>query len=188
MEVQLSLKRNVSYEFSPQEIVDCSFDFDNNGCGGGWFGNVYDYAKLYAVASEKSYPYTSGSTRVNGTCNKTAQGKGLYKLKSYTLLPTLGNFTLMRSNIASKGPQAVAISVNSAFKKYKSGVISIADCPVNRLNHGVMLVGYDDCGNLKIQNSWGKSWGAGGFVWLNGTINGVKVCNIFAQPTYLPVF
>ena len=94
----------------------------------------------------------------------------------------------MRSNIASKGPQAVAISVNSAFKKYKSGVISIADCPVNRLNHGVMLVGYDDCGNLKIQNSWGKSWGAGGFVWLNGTINGVKVCNIFAQPTYLPVF
>ena len=84
MSATLSLKKKTRYEFSPQEIVDCD-NPTNFGCEGGWFSGVYDYAKLYAVSSESTYPYTSGSTGVTGTCNTTARGKGLFKLKSYKI-------------------------------------------------------------------------------------------------------
>ena len=81
----------------------------------------------------------------------------------------------------------MAVAVSSGFTNYKSGVLTITDCPADAHNHAVMVVGYDDCKNIKLQNSWGTGWGLGGFIWLKGASN-ANVCNIYGASTYLPVF
>ena len=184
MTTKLSLlkRRNSTYEFSNQEIVDCNRP-QNGGCNGGWFSGVYDYAKIYAISPESTYPYKARA----GTCDTTRRGKGHYKLKSYTRFNSNRSIANLKRNLASNGPLAIALNANSGFSNYKSGALTVAACPASGLNHGVMLVGYNNCDHIKIQNSWGTGWGLGGFIWLDAR-NNENVCNIYGADTYLPVF
>lgn len=47
-------------EFSEQQVVSCSADFGNGGCGGGMPGNVYNYIKTKSICPRKNWAYTSG--------------------------------------------------------------------------------------------------------------------------------
>lgn len=51
------------------------------------------------------------------------------------------------------------------FSSYASGVYSGCPTGLTRydMNHAVEVVGYDDNGNYIIKNSWGTSWGNGGY-------------------------
>ena len=49
----------------------------------------------------------------------------------------------------------------SNWAQYHSGVFN--NCATN-INHCVLLVGTDASGVWKIKNSWGTSWGEGGFI------------------------
>ena len=182
MTTKLSLlkRRTSTYEFSNQEIVDCNRP-QNGGCNGGWFSGVYDYAKIYAISPESTYPYTAR----DGTCNTTRRGKGLYKVQRYYELYSSSLADLTRY-VGTYGPQAIGVDANNAWMSYKSGILTISDCPAGQVNHAVMLAGYDNCGNIKIQNSWGTSWGMRGFIWLNAA-NNANVCSIYYSPFYLPV-
>lgn len=48
-------KRNVSMDFSPQQLIDCVEKC--NGCGSGWPKFALDYVKSNGIASEADYPY-----------------------------------------------------------------------------------------------------------------------------------
>lgn len=57
--------------------------------------------------------------------------------------------------------QPVSVTVDASnWAMYKSGVFS--NCS-NRLNHAGLLVGLLN-GVWKIKNSWGASWGEGGYI------------------------
>lgn len=60
---------------------------------------------------------------------------------------------------------------NNAFNFYSSGVFS--NCPSygNTLNHAVLLIGYTSQGNWIIKNSWGTTWGDGGYAIISKTYN-----------------
>ena len=66
---------------------------------------------------------------------------------------------------------------SNAFKNYKNGIISAEAClsPAFRVNHGILLVGNDAAGNMKIQNSWGTRYGDQGYVWV-GANNACNIC------------
>jgi len=54
------------------------------------------------------------------------------------------------------------------------------------LDHGVLIVGYghDNTTNLDywiVKNSWGKSWGMNGYVWL---ARGVNECGLDLAASY----
>merc|ERR1712224_145639 len=60
-------------------------------------------------------------------------------------------------------PISVAIEADqSVFQMYSGGVIS-SGCGSN-LDHGVLAVGVNDDGSIKVKNSWGASWGVNGYV------------------------
>jgi len=60
---------------SPQELVDCAKGlFSNHGCSGGWYYYAWKWNKTNKTMTEDSYPYTSGTTGDETTCNYDGEG------------------------------------------------------------------------------------------------------------------
>lgn len=145
---------------SEQQLVDCSTKYGNNGCNGGWM----DYAFQYLIAiggqeTETSYPYTAK----DGTCKFSASAIA-GKIKSFKDVPKGSCSTLL--TFATNQPTSVAVSVNSNFQNYKSGIFADKTCGTS-LNHGVAVVGYGTQSSDNfwiVRNSWGASWGEQGYI------------------------
>lgn len=52
-----ALKSGNLIKLSDQQIIDCSGDYGNEGCGGGFMEQAFWYIVDSGMASEKSYPY-----------------------------------------------------------------------------------------------------------------------------------
>ena len=148
-----------------------------------------DYAFQYVIdnkglTTDKAYPYTA-------TGPNTCLSKGLpvaATASAFKDVPTNSQTALMTAVVQQ--PVAVAIEADeSSFQFYSSGVLTKA-CGTN-LDHGVLLVGYgtDSTGldYYKVKNSWGASWGLGGYVLLGrgAQYNGAQgQCGIQMDPSY----
>jgi hypothetical protein len=154
-------------EFSPQQLVDCSKA--NSGCNGGNFVNSIRYyaGQGSKIATLASYPYTG----VNKTCKTsgiTQISLGNVQYKSITL----GDEKGMADALVKYGPIFIGLDVDSQlFMFYKSGVLSINNCPtlLKDMDHAMVAVGYGYDAALKmsywiIRNSWGETWGEKGYV------------------------
>merc|ERR1712234_42584 len=76
---------------------------------------------------------------------------------------------------------SVAIHVGSSFQHYSGGIFSDPQCQYGQLNHGVLAVGYDHGSNWIVKNSWGGSWGEGGYIRMK---QGENSCGITKDPMY----
>ena len=87
----------------------------------------------------------------------------------------------IKSILTNYGPISVAVDASkTSFTQYSSGVYS--GCPTDvTINHGALLIGYDEDGNWIIKNSWGTSWGEGGF----GIVSKDYNCGINVYADYL---
>merc|ERR1712063_20512 len=78
------------------------------------------------------------------------------------------------------GPVSVAIEADqSTFQQYTGGTIT-SGCGTS-LGHGVLAVGINSDGSIKVKNSWGSSWGANGYV--NIATNQCGIATDGSQPT-----
>jgi cathepsin L len=139
---------------SEQQFVDCSKQ--NSGCNGGLMESAFSWAKSQNIATEESYAYTArdGSCKSSFTTAIPAGGVTGYKTASSASALT----SALQNN-----PVSVAIEADqSVFQQYKSGTIK-SGCGSN-LDHGVLAVGINADGSIKVKNSWGTSWGANGYV------------------------
>jgi hypothetical protein len=53
---------------SPQQIADCTYGDNQDGCNGGNFSAGAIWVAGNGVASLEDYPYFSGVTKHTGTC------------------------------------------------------------------------------------------------------------------------
>merc|ERR1712151_163331 len=114
------------------------------------------WAKSQNIATEESYPYTArdGSCKSSFTTAIPSGGVTGYKTASSASALT----SALQSN-----PVSVAIQADQAvFQQYTSGTIT-SGCG-NNLDHGVLAVGINSDGSIKVKNSWGTSWGNKGYV------------------------
>lgn len=73
----------------------------------------------------------------------------------------------------------VTIYADSNLYAYSSGVFTCSvdfNTAFSNINHAVELVGMDCSGNYIIKNSWGTSWGEGGYA----TVSPTSDCGISA--------
>lgn len=152
--------------FSEQQLVSCDVGGADAGCNGGWMDDAFTFVqKNGGITTEDQYPYTSGTTEKSGTCTKTGYTNvAAAAPKSYTDV-TANSVNALMSAVAQQ-PVSIAIQANqAAFQLYKSGVLT-GKCGQN-LDHGVLLVGYGTDNGVdywKVKNSWGDSWGEGGYI------------------------
>jgi cathepsin L len=140
---------------SEQQFVDC--DKRDSGCNGGLMDTAFSFAKGTAVATESSYSYTGrdGSCKSSFTTAIPQGGVTGYK--------DVSNSADSLKSAIEGSPVSVAIEADQmAFQMYSGGVIT-SGCGSN-LDHGVLAVGINSDGSIKVKNSWGSSWGVNGYV------------------------
>jgi len=145
------------------------------------------------ITSQASYPYTSGGG-VTGTCNTSKIVAPLFRIGGYQDITTgtpncAAVATALGTNTSGTlvgRPLSVAVNANNAWQTYTGGVVSLANCPSNTLNHGVLLVAVNST-VWKIKNSWGTvGWGNAaypGFIYLNAA-NGSNTCAVCDYASY----
>ncbi|XP_028646959.2 procathepsin L-like [Erpetoichthys calabaricus] len=148
---------------SPQNLMDCSSDFGNHGCNGGYLTTSFKYVKLNnGIDSEKSYPYE----HKEGRCRYCLRGRAA-TCKSYKTIPW-GNEKALQRAVARVGPVSVGIDASqSSFHYYKKGIYYEPLCSSRKINHAVLLVGYDQMKGFDywlVKNSWGTRWGNKGYI------------------------
>lgn len=59
IECNAKLEQGASLNLSEQDLVDCSGEYGNRGCGGGWMDDAMLYIQDNGIAAASDYPYTA---------------------------------------------------------------------------------------------------------------------------------
>lgn len=176
----ISSNGNELVSLSEQQLVDCSKSYGNHGCYGGLMDDAFQYAIDNGMCLEDSYPYTAKG----GECQKC---DSVVQISS--CVDVTKNDQVALKEAVSIGPVSIAIEADTkTFQLYTGGVITSSACGTN-LDHGVLIVGYGQEDGLEywlVKNSWGPSWGDGGYVKIerSDSTNDAGVCGIAMQPSY----
>ncbi len=167
---------------SEQNLVDCSHNDYNDGCGGGWPWAAFKYViSNRGIDTEQSYPYTAHQ----GPCAFRAQNVGA-TFRSYANV-SQGSENSLQEAVANVGPISVVIDASQpSFIYYKQGMYDEPECSVYHLDHAVAVVGYGLFQGVtpywKVKNSWGVGWGDRGYILMSR--NKGNQCGIASYASY----
>lgn len=174
---------------SEQNIVDCSSQYRNDGCDGGYPQQAFQYIKDNGgISTEDSYPYENDFYfDQNDTCKYKPENKDA-TVRGFVRIPE-GDERKLLVALATIGPISVAIDASSRnFMHHHEGVYYNPNCRTEftELDHAVLVVGYGTDTKhgdyFLIKNSWGTSWGEDGYVKM--ARNGKNHCGIATSPYY----
>ena len=177
-------------DLSEQYLVDCAkgVGYGNLGCNGGQMDSAFKYMINYGQCAESAYPYTSGATQTAGTCHTCSSPQTDF---TYCSDVKPNDQVSLKGAVLSQ-PVVVAIEADTRyFQSYSGGILTDASCGT-KLDHAVEIVGYGVDNGIKywnVRNSWGTSWGEGGYVRIarSDSTNDAGVCGIEMEPSYISV-
>ncbi|XP_075489291.1 cysteine proteinase COT44-like [Primulina tabacum] len=176
------IKTGKLVSLSEQELVDCDYKGENEGCNGGYMEKAFEFIKNNnGITTEKNYPYEG----LRGRCKIDKEKQRAVVISGYVSVPPKNEKALQAA--VAKQPVAVAVDAGGyEFQLYSSGILS-GYCGKD-LNHGVAAVGYGVENGEKywlVKNSWGTKWGEEGYVKIkrdSSDKNGE--CGIALEPSY----
>lgn len=170
-------------KLSEQELIDCGWNEDNNGCDGGEDFRAYDYImKRGGISTEDQYGDYLGA---DGKCHDKEVMKSVQLNGFYNVTP--GDPEALETALFIEGPVTVAIDAShKSLSFYSSGIYYEPECgnkPEN-LDHQVLAVGFGTLNKQRywlIKNSWSTYWGNDGYVLMNQVNNN---CGVLTSPTF----
>ena len=164
-------KTGQSVSLSEQELVDCTNEYGNGGCNGGWMDNAYDYIIENNIGLGRRYRYRDSPNRCSNTRRKREPRYGMKAKRKYANGNRNNNVEQLQT-LACSGVVAVAFEVQNGFQNYTGGLYrSPSPNCGQRLNHALNVVGFNrfgdpESGNIPyfiVRNSWGTNWGENGY-------------------------
>jgi len=192
VEARYAIAKGKLNSLSEQELVDCGGVDGNNGCRGGLMDYGFTYVQQQnGLCLEADFPYKAKDDKRDCEADRSA-------CQHYDAIT---GYQDVKKNSADQleaavkqGPVSIAIEADqSTFQLYRGGVLT-AKCG-KKLDHGVLLVGYDNTAPQKfwkVKNSWGETWGEQGYIRLGKDINAncgafggcAGQCGLLGQPSY----
>ena len=189
IESQWYLAGNSLTSFAPQQIVSC--DKTDAGCNGGDTPTAFEYVESAGgMATEASYPYTSGAKGKTGRCKSFQTDGGKISGYSYATPACTGtcknqDLDMLAANLASTAPVSICVNAE-AWQDYDSGVLTKKACGAiayDDLDHCVQLVGYT-ADYWIVRNSWNTDWGVKGYIHLARDDN---TCGLADEATFVKI-
>lgn len=183
-------KPDGSFGFSEQYTMDC---YPTGKCNGDWPETVYEHGKKIGIAVWKNYgdykAYPRAYNANSGSCQSS--GLKLFTIADYGYVGSSSGVPSVQSikdALVKYGPLSVAVAADTAWSNYRAGTVFAGRA--TGINHAVMIVGWDDskgrAGAWIVRNSWGTSWGDGGYMWSEYGANqigyGAMWCSVNALP------
>jgi len=165
LECNIKINDGVEVDLSEQWLVSCNQE--GWGCGGGWWAHDYhlystDPCGDAGAVLEEHFPYTA----TDAPCNCPYPHD--YFIEGWASVPggDIPSPDAIKEAILEHGPISVAIAVDQTFHDYDGGVFGMDTA--TDINHGVVLVGWDDSQGTEgvwfLRNSWGPGWGEDGYM------------------------
>jgi C1A family cysteine protease len=168
LETNLLIRDGTAEDLSEQYLVSCNTD--GWSCNGGWWAHNYHQWKYSPPESEAGavpeieFPYVGWTAPCDGPYTHPWRIDDWGYIGNSTSIPSV---SAIKQAIMDYGPVAVGIAVGSAFHAYSGGIFNTQEW-VWPVNHGVVLVGWDDNqgtnGVWFLRNSWGDDWGEDGYM------------------------
>ncbi|HSJ52356.1 MAG TPA: C1 family peptidase, partial [Anaerolineae bacterium] len=169
LEQNIRIVDGVSKDLSEQYLLSCNTD--GWSCDGGWWAHDYNWWKVPpgepgpGAVTEAAFPYLASRVACNPPHTHNEQIADWKYVGTANSVPTVA---ALKQAIYDRGPIAVAVCAGSRFSSYSGGVLTTGDVCSKPVNHGVVLVGWDDSlgtnGAWILRNSWGPGWGEGGYM------------------------
>ncbi|KAJ8710388.1 hypothetical protein PYW07_009754 [Mythimna separata] len=167
-------------DLSEQSLVDCSWGYENDGCGGGTLDGAMKYVYEHGIPTEMEYGLY---TAADGYC-KIQNMSSTYNIRGFSAV-TPRNPNALKVTLFKYGPATVAIYASRRFTQYSSGVFYDLECEGEEYpNHCVTVVGYgvrDGEEYWLIKNSYGETWGEDGYILMSAKNNN---CLVLDSPYY----
>jgi C1A family cysteine protease len=176
-----------TFVLSEEYTLDCG---QNGGCNGDDNTTVLAWAKATGLPLSSAYgPYTMG-----GSC-AFKSSTALYQIGDWGFADSNGGTGItstadIKAAIVAYGCVGAAIAADNAFEAWGEGspVMSkpFVDSGSTSIDHDIILVGWQDDatnpagGYWILRNSWGVSWGVGGYMAINYGANQVGTESVFA--------
>ncbi|MCL2328412.1 MAG: C1 family peptidase [Bacteroidetes bacterium] len=184
--VNLYYNRKINVDLSEQELVSC--DNSNSGCGGGFsWRTLQNYIKINGIIDEATFRYQASN--INCSLKPTTSNEKITITNVNTTIPN--SFDQIKKDVI-EAPLAIGFSTWKhsvtliGYRVLQAGDVIFLKDGVGG-PEGSVTIGNNDprIGQtaLLLKNSWGNSWGNGGFGYLIANISNI---NDYAKIT-LPI-
>jgi cathepsin L len=175
-----------SYALRNDQVVDTSEQYVLNcagagTCAGGWWMPVFDYMITHGTAREQDDPFTGNDHQVcpSGISTPFRATSWGFVANNVSTIPAV---SAIKQALCTHGPLATAVMVDGAFQAYTGGVFDEHATHFDWINHGVVIVGWDNAKNAwLIKNSWGPGWGDKGYMWIDYHTNNIGIATAWVD-------
>jgi len=165
---------------SAQDLLDCSQNEGNFGCGGGWMHlalqNIIDEG---GIDTEECYPYKA----LTGNCAFSAAVPCCGSTLNHYVNVTSGDENALQLAVFQVPVASAMDASDQGFEFYSSGVYYSSQCSTPDM--GIPVIGWGNNGTMDywiLKNAWNVSWGMQGYVWLARNLN--NMCGIATFASY----
>jgi putative hemolysin len=173
-----SLDLDLSEEYL---VSDC---LSGNSCCGGWMSTALTFVRDTGIPDEACLPYIDGSScgcgsgtcnsnctyRTGGSCSDaTCSNRCLDWQSRLRTIDAVGGVypsqSQIKQSVVDNGPLTVAMGILKSGDYWDGDIYRCTDD--ESVNHGVVIVGYNDAGGSGgywiVKNSWGPGWNGNGY-------------------------
>lgn len=173
------------HRLSVQQVIDCDYTSDNQGCNGGTSGKAFEYITKEGLMGERDYPFDNSDPH-HKSGNLLAGIAGDFGWKSHrcefnnrkvvAFIDTFLRATdsrdeqLLAENIFAYGPATVAVDGSHSWQSYRGGILFPESCSshLRDADHEVVVVGLgisqDGYKYWIVKNQWSADWGEDGYI------------------------
>lgn len=162
--------------FSPEFIFN---QIEAGGCSSAAMSDAMSLIVSKGVCTWQSMPYSSSNgCSLQPTTSQYTEAAN-YKLPSFSIIYGTDT-TAVKTSLAKNHPLATILVIDDNFYNAGPGYIW-SSWGTKVIGHALAIVGYDDSKHaFKAMNSWGTSWGDGGFIWIDYTFFTSLVYQLYA--------